>query len=170
MVLEEILKRRSIRSYLPTPVEAEKLDRIMEAARWAPTTRNCQQWKIIMITDPKLKNDLVDAAAPHQPFLKEAPILLVACGMEIEYIMKCGHHAYLVNVSIVLDHLSLQAQREGLGTCWIGSYDETEVKKLLHIPDNVRVVQLMSLGYPNQSPNPPLRKPTSEFFCTNRWQ
>ena len=103
MLLEEIIKRRSIRSYQDTPVEKEKLDRIMEAGRLAPTARNAQKWKVIIVDKPDLKNQLIDAASPHQSFLKQAPILLVACGLDPEYVMRCDHPAYLIDLAIILD-------------------------------------------------------------------
>lgn len=169
MIIEEILRRRSIRSYQVKPVEKEKLERIMEAGRLAPTARNAQQWKIVVVDEPKLINQVIDAASPHQPFLKEAPVLLVACGLDTDYIMKCDHPAYLINLAIILDHISLQAVREGLGTCWIGSFFQEGVKKILEIPDQVQVVQLMSLGYPKTIPSPTGRKAVTEFFSRNKW-
>lgn len=169
MVIEEILKRRSIRKYLPKAIEEDKLLRVMEAGRKAPTSRNAQQWKIIIVTDPTLKADIVAESSPHQPFLAEAPVLLVACGYNTEYVMKCGHPAFLIDVSIVLDHISLQAAHEGLGTCWIGSFFQEPVKRLLNIPGHVEIVQLMSLGYPDQNPPPTRRKPVGEFFSQNSW-
>lgn len=169
MVIEEILKRRSIRKYLPKAIEQEKLMRVMEAGRKAPTSRNAQQWKVIVVNDPELKGEIVDESSPHQPFLKEAPVLLVACGYNTEYVMKCGHPAYLIDVSIVLDHISLQAAREGLGTCWIGSFFQEPVKRVLKIPNHVEIVQLMSLGYPDQNPPPTRRKTVEEFFTQNSW-
>jgi len=141
----------------------------MEAGRLAPTARNAQQWKIIIIEDPELKNALVDSASNHQPFLKQAPVLLVACGLNPDYIMRCGHPSFLVDLAIVLDHISLQAVREGLGTCWIGSFYEEPVKKLLKIPPETRIVQIMSLGYPAFIPNPTPRKPVDQFFTHNTW-
>jgi nitroreductase len=169
MIIEEIVKRRSIRKYLPAAVEEEVLMRILEAGRKAPTSRNAQQWRIIIVNDPGLKARIVDEASPHQPFLKEAPILLVACGENTEHVMKCGHPAYLIDVSIVLDHISLQAVREGLGTCWIGSFFQEPVKRLLKIPGHAQVVEMMSLGYPDQNPPPTRRKPVEEFYSQNSW-
>ncbi len=169
MIIDEILKRRSIRAYKPDPVEPEKLSRIMEAGRAAPTSRNAQEWKILLVEDKDLRNRLVEAASPHQQFLKQAPFILAGCGLNTEYIMRCGHPGYIIDVSIVLDHISLQAAREGLGTCWIGSFYEDKAREVLQIPDHIRIVQLMSLGYPAASPRPTPRKPVEEFFKKNCW-
>jgi len=169
VIIEELVKRRSVLAYLPLPIEKEKMERIMEAGRLAPTARNAQQWKIIIVDDPVLKTQLVDAASPHQSFLKQAPVLLAACGIDTSYVMKCGHPAYIIDLAIVLDHISLQAVREGLGTCWIGSFFQSGIKKILEIPDSVQLVELMSLGYTAAIPHPTARKPVTEFYGYNKW-
>lgn len=169
MIIEEIVKRRSVRRYLPDPVEEEKLERIMEAGRLAPTARNAQQWKIIIIDDPAIKREVVETASPHQTFLTHAPVLLAACGLNTDYVMKCGHPAYIIDLAIILDHISLQAVREGLGTCWIGSFYQEGVKKILGIPEQIEVVELMSLGYAAVEPHPTARKPLNEFYSRNHF-
>jgi len=169
MIIEEIVRRRSIRSYLDRPVEKEKLVRILEAGILAPTARNQQDWRLIVVDDPETKEKLIEAASPHQPFLKQAPVILAACALNPGYVMRCGHPAFLINLAIVLDHISLQAVREGLGTCWIGSFDEAAALRALAIPSGVRIVELMSLGYPAQQPPASRRKPFAELFRWNRW-
>ena len=168
-IIEEIVHRRSIREYMEKPVEKEKLDRILEAGRLAPTARNQQDWRILIVTDPDVKNRLVDEASPRQAFLKQAPIILAACALNPEYIMRCGHPAYLIDLAIVLDHIALQAVREGLGTCWIGSFDEVRAKSVLKVPERVRIVELMSLGYSHRPPNPRERKPVIDLYKWESW-
>jgi nitroreductase len=169
MIVEEILKRRSIRAYRPKAVEKDKLDRVLEAGRLAPTAKNAQDWQIIVVEDEQTKKALVEAAAPHQPFLYTAPLLLAACATNPNYVMMCNQPSYPIDLGIVLDHISLQAVREGLGTCWIGSFDEEGVKKVLKIPPHVRVAQLMSLGYFLDNPEPRPRKPKNHLFKWNHW-
>ncbi|MCP4146120.1 MAG: nitroreductase, partial [bacterium] len=159
MIIEEIVKRRSIRVYKPDPIEPGKLERVLEAGRLAPTARNSQQWKIIVVEDEDVRARLIDEAAPHQPSFKEAPVILVACGLDPGHVMKCGHPSYIIDLSIVLAHISLQAVREDLGTCWIGSFFEDKAKKVLNIPEEVRLVELMTLGAPGYSPPPTPRNP-----------
>lgn len=168
-IIEEIENRRSIREYSPKPVEKEKLARILEAGRLAPTARNQQDWRIVIITDPQVKNTLIDQASPRQGFLKQAPIILAACALNPDYIMRCGHPAYLIDLAIVLEHIALQAVREGLGTCWIGSFDESKAKDVLKIPDQIRIVELMSLGYYDYLPDARERKPIQELFKWESW-
>jgi nitroreductase len=169
MLIEEISQRRSIREYNNKSVEPEKLERILEAARLAPTARNQQDWKLILVKKDDIKEELVNAASPHQPFLKGAPIIIVACAQNPAYVMRCGHPAYLIDLAIVLEHIALQAVREGLGTCWIGSFDESKVKSVLHIPEPVRIVELMSLGYHDHLPNARDRKPIQNLYKWDSW-
>jgi nitroreductase len=168
-VIEEIAARRSIRDYAPRPVEKEKLARILEAGRLAPTARNQQDWRILIVSEPLLKECLIDEASPRQAFLKGAPLILAACALNPDYIMRCGHPAYLIDLAIVLEHIALQAVREGLGTCWIGSFDEARARDVLDVPAPVRIVELMSLGYPTRVPDPRERKPTQELYRWERW-
>jgi len=168
-IIEEISARRSIREYAPGPVEKEKLERILEAGRLAPTARNQQDWRILIVSEAALKDRLITEASPHQPFLKGAPLILAACALNPDYIMRCGHPAFLIDLAIVLEHMALQAVREGLGTCWIGSFDEGKAREVLGIPAPVRIVELMSLGYPARLPDARERKPAGDLFRWERW-
>ena len=133
-VIEEIVNRRSVRAYNEKPVADDNaLARILEAGRLAPTARNGQDWRILIVSERELKNTLIDQASPRQAFLKQAPIILAACALNPDYIMRCGHPAYLIDLAIVLEHIALQAVREGLGTCWIGSIDEAAAKRVLNV-------------------------------------
>jgi nitroreductase len=168
-IIEEIVDRRSIREYSPKNIEPEKLERILEAARLAPTARNQQDWKLLLVKNHDIKEKLVTAAAPHQQFLQGAPIIIIACALNPDYVMRCGHPAYLIDLAIVLEHIALQAVREGLGTCWIGSFDELQAKTVLGIPQNMRIVELMSIGYPEQIPPAKNRKTIQDLIAWDSW-
>ena len=168
-ILQEIVDRRSIRAYNPREIEPEKIARILQAARLAPTARNQQDWKLVLVKNTDIKNKLVDSASKHQQFLKGAPVIIAACALNPSYVMRCGHPAFLIDLAIVLEHVALQAVREGLGTCWIGSFDENEAKKILSIPTAMSVVELMSLGYPEETPPARPRKPLDELFSWDSW-
>jgi len=168
-VIAEIANRRSIREYSQKPVGKESLARILEAGRLAPTARNQQEWRILVVTDPGLKNRLVDEASPWQAFLRQAPVILAACALNPDYVMRCGHPAYLIDLAIVLEHIALQAVREGLGTCWIGSFDEAKAKSVLGVPDKVRIVELMSLGHFDRLPPPRPRKAVDDLYKWETW-
>jgi nitroreductase len=146
-VMEAIQTRKSVRKYLDKPVEAEKLTAIMESARLAPSASNRQEWRFVIVQEPEMKNKIVEMAG-NQRFLSKAGAIIVACADKNDHVMPCGQLSYPIDVAIALEHIALAAVELGLGTCWIGDFDENKVKQLLGIPEKIRVVELMSLGYP----------------------
>jgi nitroreductase len=146
-VYEAIRTRKSVRSYLDRPVEEAVLRRILEAARAAPSARNVQEWRFVAVRNREARMRIATDAA-RQPFIGTAAVLLACCAETDGRVMRCGQAAYPIDVAIAVDHLTLAAAAEGLGTCWIGSFDEAMVKQILGIPGDIRVVQLMPLGYP----------------------
>jgi len=146
---EVIRTRRSIRSFKPDPVPDEVLRKVLDAARIAPSGSNRQPWKFILVRDKVLKDELVPLAG-GQKFIAEAPIVVVACGTDIKHNRGgyMGDMSMLIDVAIAFDHLTLAARAEGLGTCWIGSFDNNRIKDLLKIPQDANVVALTPLGYP----------------------
>lgn len=163
-VFEAINNRRSIRRYKENQVEDEKLNKMLEAARIAPSAANRQEWKFIVVKDQEAREKLVDAAN-GQKFVAQAPITIVACSTESERIMPCGQHAYTVDLSIAVSFMILEATELGLGTCWLGAYDEDAVKKILDIPDGIRVPAMFTLGYADENPGPRPRKDLEEISC-----
>ena len=166
-VFTAIKQRRSIRKYSNKPVEEEKLQKVLEAARLSPSANNQQNWKFIVVRDAKVRKELTEAIG--QDFVGEAPVILVCCGTETSKIMKCGQPRYTVDLSIATAYMTLAAYEEGLGTCWLGSYDEKKVKKVLDIPEEARVVSIIPLGYPNESPAPSPRKPIDEIVSYDKF-
>jgi nitroreductase len=146
-VYEAIRTRKSVRAYRNEPVAEDVLDRIFDAARLAPSARNAQEWRFVVVRDPSVRARIATEAA-GQDFLAQAAATIACCAETDGRVMRCGQPAYPIDVAIAMDHLSLAAAAEGLGTCWIGSFDEALVKRILGIPAQVRVVQLMSLGVP----------------------
>jgi len=146
---EVIRTRRSIREFRPDPIPDEVLKRALDAARIAPSGSNRQPWRFILVRDEGLKEKLVPLAG-GQRFIAEAPIVVVACGIDIKHNRGgyMGDMSMLVDVAIAFDHLTLAARAEGLGTCWIGSFDNNRIKDLLKIPMEANVVALTPLGYP----------------------
>ena len=156
-VSQAIKSRRSIRLYQEKEIEKEKLDKVLEAARLAPSANNRQEWKFIVVKDKDTRERVADAAS-GQTFIGQAPIVIVACATESQSIMTCGQPRYTVDVSIAMSFMILQAQEVGLGTCWIGAFNESSVKEILGIPDDIRVVAITPLGYPIQEPAASQRK------------
>ncbi|NPV42029.1 MAG: nitroreductase [Anaerolineae bacterium] len=146
-VCDAIAARKSVRAYLDKPVEEEKLNAVLEAARLAPSASNRQEWRFVIVREKEARNQ-VAMAAGQQLFIAQAPVIIAACAETDGHIMTCGEPCYPIDVAIALDHLTLRAVELGLGTCWIGKFNADEVKKILGIPDEIKVVQLMPLGYP----------------------
>ena len=96
-------------------------------------------------------------------------VIIACCAVRSEYILKCGHPAYAIDIGIAGDHITLAAAALGLGTCWIGDFQEDQVKKILNIPDSVRVVELLTLGYPDSKPSPRPRKDLNEIVYYEKW-
>jgi len=192
-VYEAIRERRSVRSYKPDPIPEEVLNRLLEAMRLAPSGGNRQPWQFIVVRDASIKQQLVPACW-NQQFIAQAPVVVVACGRyedavgvynrgdetfvvdgtelrrqvesgNVDYYASC----FAIDLSIALTHLMLAARAEGLGTCWIGAFHEGKVKSILGIPQDFRVVALMTVGYPTEWPGPRDRKPLSEIVRYDRY-
>jgi nitroreductase len=142
-VFEAIQKRHSVRAYESTSVPEEKLMRILEAGRLAPSAGNIQPWHFIVVRDFEKRKKLAEAR--WAKFLAESPIVIVGCGDQ-----KASPRWFMVDVAIAMQNMVLTAVSEGLGTCWVGSFDEDEVRRMLKIPDNYRIVALLAIGYPRE--------------------
>jgi nitroreductase len=168
-VFTAISQRRSVRAYKAAEVEEEKLKKILEAARLSPSASNRQDWKFIVVRNKETRKNLAKAAF-GQSFIGEAPAVIVACGTESKAIMACGQPATTVSVSIACAFMILQAYELGLGTCWIGAFKEDEVKKILTIPESVRVVAMIPLGYPDEHPSERSRKDLNQIICFEKFE
>ncbi|NLJ60013.1 MAG: nitroreductase [Firmicutes bacterium] len=167
-LMEIIEKRRSVRAYKTQEISDEKLSKVLEAARLAPSASNRQPWKFVVVRDPAKRGELAKASR-GQSFVGEAPIVIAGVALEPERVMSCGVPAYAVDLAIALEHIALAAQDEGLGTCWIGAFSQEEVKKILGVPDQYKVVALMPIGYPEDAPGPKTRKPLDDIVCYERF-
>ena len=168
---ESLRCRYSVRRFEPRPVEEEKLQRLLEAARLAPSARNAQEWRFVIVRAPETRARL-EQAAKGQAQVGEAPVVIAACAEHDGRTMTCGQPAYPIDVAIAVSQLTLAATAEGLGTCWIGRFDEAEAKAALGMPaeDGVRIVVLLPLGYPAVSPPPrKVRLTLPEIVRYERW-
>jgi nitroreductase len=141
--------RRSIRTYLEKKVESSKIDYIIECARRSPSWANRQCWKFIIVKDKSIIKELSKTSLINR-WLKNAPIIVVACADPIMSGSNNGIDYFIVDVSIAMEHLILAATDVGLGTCWIGGFNEDKIKKILIIPKRIRVVSMTPLGYPSE--------------------
>jgi nitroreductase len=157
-VFEAIATRHSIRSYSDRPVEEEKLRLILEAARLSPSAANSQDWHFVVVRDKDKIQKLMEAAG-GQPFVAEAPCVLVACGKN-RRVMDCGQPTDTINCAIAMAYMILEAHALGLGTCWLGRFNAERVREVLGIPAEVSVVTMSPLGY---AAEPPVLKPRKEL-------
>lgn len=170
-LMEALKTRRSVRRYKAAPIPEESLKAVLNAARLAPSANNAQPWRIIVVSDEDLKRRLV-AGAHGQKFIAEAPVVLVGCGLPDEAFQTAGGYmsSHVIDVSIALDHLTLAAHSFGLATCWVAWFDEDKVRDALGIPEDVRVVAMTPLGYPDEAPDRPPRRNLEELVFHERYQ
>ena len=155
-LLELIQRRQSDRKYNNRPVEPEKLERIIEAGRMSPSACNSQPWKFIIVDDKELKDRLCHAAFSGMysvfSFAKKAPVIVVVVSERAKFIARVGGlfrgiRFYLIDIGIATEHFVLQAEELGLGTCWLGWFNEGAVKSMLNVPKDRKVDVLLALGY-----------------------
>lgn len=173
-------QRQSTRAYqTDKPVEPEKIKRILEAARLAPSACNAQPWHFIVVDNPELKNKVADAASARllgmNHFTKQAAVHIVVVEEKVNLtsgiggLIKDKHFAF-VDIGIAAAHICLAAEAEGLGSCILGWFNESKMKKLLNIPDSKRVILDIIVGYPNQVSHPKKRKETEEIISYNTYK
>lgn len=174
-----INNRQSVRGYKPDMVEKDKLDRVLEAGRIAPSACNAQPWKFIVVDDPELKNKVADATSNRvigiNHFTKQAPVHIVVVLEPANFNSNFGSimkdkNLPLIDIGIAAAHLSLQATAEGLGTCILGWFNEGTIKKLLNIPKSKRVILVITLGYAaSDELREKKRKTTDEVVSINKY-
>jgi nitroreductase len=178
MMLEIIQNRQSDRSYTDKPVENEKLERIVEAGRLAPSACNAQPWKFIIVTDPELRNQLSVAASAKllsmNMFVHQAPVQIIVVREKANISSRLGGTVKkkdysLIDIGIASENICLQARAEGLGSCMIGWFDESQVRKILNIPRSKRVELIITIGYPAKEPREKKRKTTGDVISWNRY-
>jgi len=171
-VLEAIKGRRSIRSFKSDKVSAQLVEILVDAAQQAPSAGNVQPWEFIIIREPKTKKELVHAAL-DQTFIAEAPVIIVVCANEKLAAKRYGTRGrtlYCVqDTAAAIQNILLAAYSLGLGTCWIGAFDEEETREILRIPQDVRPVAIVPVGYPAESPYPRTRRPSSQLVHHERF-
>jgi nitroreductase len=167
-VVEAIRKRYSCRAYQDKPIEQDKLDKIFEAARQAPSAKNLQDWRFVIVTDEQQKQQVANCTN-HPNAFGQAGAMIAACSV-CDETMRCGQPIAPIDVAIALEHIALMATELGLATCWIGSFDVEKVRQVLGIPKDVAIIELMALGYPADSKRQTTREPMGSVACYNKWQ
>jgi nitroreductase len=162
-VFDAIKNRKSIRSYKPERVPQDLLKKLLEAARLAPSAKNLQNWKFVVVDDEETKQRLVKACN-NQAFIGSASYVIAGvCDPGL-------NRWHRVDMGIAMEHIALEAVELGLGTCWIGAFDEEAVKKLLKVPESLQVVTLITIGFPADTPAPRPRKAMEEIVVYNEYR
>ncbi len=168
-VYEAISVRKSVRAFKAKDVPGDVMTRLLEAARRAPSANNLQEWRFVVVRNPDTR-ERISQAACGQSFIATAPVVLACCAETDDHIMTCNQHSYPIDVAIAVDHITLCASAEGLGTCWIGAFYEDQVKEILSIPPHIHVVTLLPIGYPqNPTPVEKYRLPLEKIVKYERW-
>jgi nitroreductase len=171
-IFQVIRDRRSIRRYQDTAVETDKLELVLDAARLAPSWKNLQCWRFLVVRDRERREKLLSAFPTDNPgsrAIASAPVMIVVCADPTASGVENGIEYYIADTAIAFEHLCLAAHALGLGTCWMGWFDETAIKNALGIPANIKVVGITPLGYPDQEPKPRPRKSLAEITFYDRW-
>lgn len=164
---EAVQNRYSVRSYATDDVDDETLQRILTAAQLAPTARNRQEYRLVVVRDAAVRKRLAEAA--EQPFVGQAPVVIAAIGLTPQDTMSCGVPTDPVDCAIVLEHVALAATAEGLGVCWIGHFEQDAARKALNVPETATVIQLMPLGRPADAMKGKSRKPLRQLVCRDQF-
>ncbi len=165
--LELATERYSLRKFSDQPVEQEKILRILEAARLAPSAVNYQPCHFIIVTDHELKAKIAEGYS--RPWFAKAPVVIVACGdHSMSWKRRDGKDHVDVDVAIAVDHLTLAAVELGLGTCWVCAFDAEHVRDVLKLPEHLEAIALVPLGYPGDEQRPiKKRKSIEELVSWN---
>jgi len=181
--LEAIKTRRSIRKFSDQPVEPEKLQAVLEAVRQAPSWSNLQCWHLVIVENQESRDKISELSFvesffatygyktnPAQKALAQAPVVIIACADPVKSGNLHDQQYYLADMGIASENLMLAAHDQGLGTVFVGVYHEEQIKALLGIPDNIKIVGLFPLGYPaGEAKGGPLRKQLSDFVHYGKW-
>ncbi len=167
-VMPEILSRRSVRSFTSQPIEKDQIERILEAARLAPSAKNRQEWRFVVIQKKETRQKVMEAAF-NQEYVGQAPVIIAVCTTNIDYRMPNGQLSYPIDLAFAAAHIVLQAVHEGLGTCCITTFDEQEVRELLTAPFSMRIVMLILIGYADGEPEQTPRKSLKQISSRDHW-
>lgn len=158
-IFDVIKDRRSVRRFKSKSVGQDEIQRILEAGKWAPSAGNLQAREVILVTDDRLRQEIAEAAL-NQSFISEAPILFIICAnrRKIGRYGKRGKYLYCIqDASIMAQNMILMAQSLGLGSCWVGAFDENALRRALGIPEEILPVAIIPVGYSNETPSTPPR-------------
>lgn len=169
--MDVVSHRGSCRAYLSKNVEEDKIEKCLEAARHAPSACNKQPWRFRIVTDETLRKEICDKGllpGIPMPWLNDCPVIVVLCADTnivthklAPMLSKVKYH--LIDIGIAGEHFVLAAEAQGLGTCWIGWFNPKQIRKIIKVPRHLQILSLISLGYPAEPANPPVKKSIEEI-------
>ena len=173
MHIPDIIKdRRSIRSFLPKEISEEEVELLVEAACLAPSAGNLQPWEFIVVRNPFIKTKLVDAAL-GQFFISQAPVVFIVCAVPRRSGSRYGSRGMNLycyqDTAAAIQNLILTAKANGLGSCWVGAFNEKKVADALELPNDVRPIAIIPVGYPAERPKQRPRRPVYKVFHKEKW-
>jgi nitroreductase len=166
-VYDAIQQRRSVRKYEDRAIPQDVLERVLQAGILAPTGRNTQEWRFVVVRDLDTRKRLAEAA--EQKFVASADVVVAVVSLDPVREMFCGIQAGPVDCAIVIDHMTLAAVAEGLGSCWIGHFDQDKSREILDIPAPAKIIEMLVLGYPGDEPVEKKRKTLDELACWEKF-
>ena len=167
-VIDEIKNWVTIKKYTNEAVEADVLERILDAGIRAPSAKNRQPWRFIACTDDSVRTRIQNASF-GQEHVGSAPVIIAACTTNIEYRMPNGQESYPIDISMAVSFMMIQARAEKLGACVVTTYNEAEIKDILTVPYSMRVVMLLLIGHPDEDPILTKRKLKSRVISHEHW-
>ena len=167
-LITEIAEWVSTRNFTGEAVDPESVTRILEAGRKAPSAKNRQPWRFIVIKNESIRAQ-IESAAFGQEHVGQAPVIVAACTTNVDYRMPNGQWSYPIDITMAVSFMMLQATAEKLGACVVTTYDEQEIKDILTVPYSMRVVMLLLIGHPAEKPFPTQRKALKRIVSYNHW-
>lgn len=167
-IMPEIQKRISVRNFKDIAIKQDVISRVLEAGQLAPSAKNRQPWRFLVIDNPELKKKIQEASY-GQEHIGKSGVIILACSTNIEYEMPNGQQSYPIDISFAVSFMMLQAEHEGLGSCVITTYDEEEIKSLVSVPYSMRVVMMLLLGYTDEHLIVRDRQQIKRIFAFNHW-
>ncbi|WP_028974769.1 nitroreductase family protein [Spirochaeta cellobiosiphila] len=167
-ILKEISERFSIRRYLNRDIDRSVIDRILEAGCIAPSAKNRQPWRFIVIQNQENKDQIMDAAYGEE-FISQAGAIIAVCTTNVDYKMPNGQLSYPIDLTFAASYMVLQAQHEGLGSCIVTTYQEPVIREILTVPYSMKVVMLITIGYPDEDISVRNRTPVGSISSFEHW-
>ena len=166
-VFEAIKNRRSIRAFTNEPVSDAEVEKLIDAARWAPSAGNIQPWEFVVVRDPETKRGLCKAAG-DQDFIEEAPVVIVVCANMLRSSQGYGSRGVnlycLQDTAAAVQNMLLAAHGMRLATCWVGAFREEEARRVLNIPTGIRPVAIVPVGHATEKPIARSRRPLTDII------